>query len=91
MSILLRTYQPIRRKEFAYGDANVNLNNVFHILDFLESIHKNVFSRKAFASSCIPVHPGKLRLSTAVLSNLQQDTDIILFPSENRKSALIHS
>jgi len=47
-----------------------------HMLDFLEFIHKIMFSRKLFASSCIPVHPDELWLRTAVLSNLQQDTDV---------------
>jgi len=91
MSIFFSTHQPIRPKAFACGGAIGPRIMLSHMLDFLESIHKNMFSRKVFASSYIPVHPGKLRLSTAVLCNLQQDTDINLFPSENRKSALIHS
>jgi hypothetical protein len=40
--------------------------------------HKtNKISGKIFASSSFPVHPGKRRLCTAVLSNPQQDTEIL--------------
>jgi len=40
------------------------------------AINKKNIPGKIFASNSIPVHTGKRRICTAVLSNIQQVTDI---------------
>jgi hypothetical protein len=84
MSNLIRSYQPIRHRAFVYGGAFDKLNSAFSRVRFSGSYGKNWFSRMIFASSCITTHPGELRLRTAFLSNIQQDTDNNIFPSRTK-------